>query len=81
MCHTILIVSLMLLMADVHCDEWPTLPSEMSESSAQAARPRRLTATSPLPFVRQIGAPSLRAKRVITPIPEAHVPQVNIASV
>ncbi|VDO94570.1 unnamed protein product [Heligmosomoides polygyrus] len=44
----------------------------MSESSAQAVRPRRLTATSPLPFNRQIGAPSLRAKRVITPVPEGH---------
>nr|CDJ85162.1 unnamed protein product [Haemonchus contortus]CDJ85167.1 unnamed protein product [Haemonchus contortus] len=70
MFQTILIITLMLLVDDIHGDELPTLPSEMSESSAQAARPRRLTATSPLPFVRQIGKPLLRAKRVITPIPE-----------
>ncbi|KAK5984298.1 hypothetical protein GCK32_003870 [Trichostrongylus colubriformis] len=70
MFHTILIVTLMLLMVDIRGEEWPTLPSEMSESSAQAARPHRHTATSPLPFVRQIGKPS-RAKRVITPIPKS----------
>uniref|UniRef100_A0A0K0CTK7 Uncharacterized protein n=1 Tax=Angiostrongylus cantonensis TaxID=6313 RepID=A0A0K0CTK7_ANGCA len=50
--------------------EWPKLSHEMSELSAQAARPRPSRATtSPLPFAEQIGPPSLRAKRAITPIP------------
>ncbi|VDM64331.1 unnamed protein product [Angiostrongylus costaricensis] len=42
----------------------------MSELSAQAARPRpSRAATSPLPFAEQIGPPSLRARRAITPTP------------
>ncbi|WKY04286.1 hypothetical protein Q1695_005351 [Nippostrongylus brasiliensis] len=71
MLRSIAVMVLIVSLVVVRCDVWPTLPSEMSESSAQAARPRRMTATSPLPFSRQIGAPQMRSKRVITPVPEA----------
>ncbi|CAJ0603309.1 unnamed protein product [Cylicocyclus nassatus] len=51
-----------------HSQEGATLPSEMSEASAQASRPYRVKVTSPHPFARQIGPP-MSGKRVITPVP------------
>ncbi|KAJ1364832.1 hypothetical protein KIN20_025010 [Parelaphostrongylus tenuis] len=50
--------------------EGSTPSHELKESSRQTAHTRHLrTATSPLPFSRQIAPPSIRDKRVITPIP------------
>ncbi|ETN80720.1 hypothetical protein NECAME_09002, partial [Necator americanus] len=63
------IITLLTLLT-VHGNEWPTQPSEMHEAQAQASRPQRLTVTSPHPFMRQIGPPSLGGKRVITPVPK-----------